>query len=212
MNANNILVVGAHFDDAELGCGGTMARFAAEGKKVYKLTLTNNVTNFAQMDVHVDFESSLHDSANACAVTGAEEIRDFNFVECNHLVYCTEVMQQIESILMEKNIDTIFMHFHSDMNQDHIAASSLCLTAARHCRNLLYYQSNGYVLNTPFYPTVFVDISDTFETKRKALMAYGEEHNRFGGLFGVSLDRNSVWGYENGVRYAEGFMPVKVCE
>ena len=45
----NILVIGAHFDDAELGCGGIMTRFAHEGKKVYKLTLTDNVTDFKHL-------------------------------------------------------------------------------------------------------------------------------------------------------------------
>ena len=33
---NNILIVGAHFDDSELGAGGTAAKLAAEGKNVYK--------------------------------------------------------------------------------------------------------------------------------------------------------------------------------
>ena len=47
----NILVIGAHFDDAELGCGGTMAKLSAEGKNVYKLTLTDNVTDFRQMKI-----------------------------------------------------------------------------------------------------------------------------------------------------------------
>ena len=37
----NILLVGAHFDDIELGCGGTAARLVADGKKVYKLILIN---------------------------------------------------------------------------------------------------------------------------------------------------------------------------
>ena len=140
----NILVVGAHFDDAELGCGGTMAKLAAEGKKVYKLTMTDNVTNFIQMDIHVDLESSRVGSALACKELGVEEITDFELLECNHLVYNTEIMQKVEKIIFDRKIDTVFMHFDSDMNQDHIATSKICLTAARHCKNILYYQSNGF--------------------------------------------------------------------
>ena len=120
----NILVIGAHFDDAELGCGGTMARLAAEGKKVYKLTLTDNVTNFIQMDIHVDLESSRVGSALACKELGVEEITDFELLECNHLVYNTEIMQKVEKIIFDRKIDTVFMHFDSDMNQDHIATRS----------------------------------------------------------------------------------------
>ena len=58
----NILIVGAHYDDAELGCGGTAAKLAAEGKNVYKLTLTNNVTKFSQMNIHVLYETSVKDN------------------------------------------------------------------------------------------------------------------------------------------------------
>ena len=143
---SNILVIGAHFDDAELGCGGTMAKLAAEGKNVYKLTLTDNVTHFEQRNIHVDMESSLSDSARACAEMKVQEITDFPLIPCNHLTYTTEIMQKIETIIFEKKIDTVFIHYDSDMNQDHIAAAKLSLTASRHCKNVLYYQSNGYTL------------------------------------------------------------------
>ena len=208
---NNILVVGAHFDDAELGCGGTMAKLAAEGKNVYKLTLTDNVTNFEQMNIHVDKENSRIDSAKACEEMKVKEITDFDMIECNTLSYTTEVMQRVEAIIFEKNIDTVFIHYSSDMNQDHVAASKICLTAARHCTNILYYQSNGYVLDEAFYPTVFFDISDFYDTKKKALEHYRGDHNRFDRLFNISLKRTEIWGYANKVDYAEGFVPVKIA-
>ncbi|MBE6782797.1 MAG: GlcNAc-PI de-N-acetylase [Ruminococcaceae bacterium] len=206
----NILVVGAHFDDAELGCGGTMAKLASEGKNVYKLTLTDNVTNFEQMNIHVDMQSSQIDSANACKEMNVQEICDFEMIKCNELVYSTEVMQRVEKIIFNKEIDTVFIHYDSDMNQDHIAASKICLTAARHCKNILYYQSNGYILDKAFYPTVFFDISDHYEAKKKALNHYRGDHNRFDRLFDISLKRTEIWGYANKVKYAEGFVPVKI--
>ena len=211
LNCQNILVIGAHFDDAELGCGGTMARFANEGKKVYKLTLTDNKTDFKQRNINVNFEESLSDSKRACEVLGVMEIDNFPFIECNMLKYETEVMQKIEQIIFEKNIDTVFIHFDVDLNKDHVAASLLSETAARHCRNVLYYQSNGYVLNKAFYPTIFIDITDFYDKKAKALYEYKGDHNRYDRLFDISLMRTEVWGYANEVKYAEGFMPLKVC-
>ena len=208
---NNILVIGAHFDDAELGCGGTMAKLAAEGKNVYKLTLTDNVTHFEQRNIHVDMESSLSDSARACAEMKVQEITDFPLIPCNHLTYTTEIMQKIETIIFEKKIDTVFIHYDSDMNQDHIAAAKLSLTASRHCKNVLYYQSNGYTLDKPFYPTVFFDISDYYDVKKRALDHYQGDHNRFERLFDIAMKRTEIWGYANEVPYAEGFVPVKMC-
>lgn len=211
MNMNNILIVGAHFDDAELGAGATAAKLVSEGKKVYKITLTDNVTRFEQKNISVDYDSSLSDSARACKVLGVKEL-PFEPVPCNHLTYDTDVMQRIEKIIYDYNIDTIFMHFSSDMNNDHIAANKLCLTAARHCRNIIQFQSNGYVLDNVYYPTYFVDVTKFIEKKKNALACYGSEHNRFNRLFEISIERCRVWGYANEVEYAEGFNVIKMLD
>lgn len=207
----NILVIGAHFDDPELGCGGTMARLAAEGKNVYKLTLTDNATDFKQMNIKVETNSSKVDSANACKVLGVTEITDFKMSRCNQLEYTSDIMQRIETIIFEKNIDTAFIHYDSDMNQDHVAASKICLTAARHCKNILYYQSNGYILNNSYYPNIFFDISDYYDAKKDALDCYRGDHNRFNRLFDMAMKRTEIMGYANEVNYAEGFVAVKFC-
>lgn len=210
MSMNNILIVGAHFDDAELGAGGTAAKLASQGKKVYKLTLTDNETNFSAMNINVAFESSKRQSAEACRILGVEEITDFKPVACSELEYSKELMQRVEKYIFDLNIDTIFMHFNADMNTDHVAASRICLTAGRHCKNIIQFQSNGYVLENVFYPTFFVDISEFIEKKRQALASYGKEHNRFDSLFEVTVERNRVWGYPNKCQYAEGFNIIKM--
>ncbi len=96
------------------------------------------------------------------------------------------------------------------MNQDHIEASKLCLTAARHCKTILTYQSNLFVLNEPFSPTLFFDISGEIEQKVEALKCYSDDHNRFGSLFESNIKRNAIWGFSNKVEYAEGFQVIKI--
>lgn len=210
MLMNNILMVGAHFDDVELGVGGTAAKLASDGKNVYKLTLTDNVTNFKDMNINVEYESSKMQSARSCKVLGINEIVDFKPAECSKLEYSKEIMQRVEKIIYEYNIDTIFMHFNADMNTDHVAASRICLTAGRHCKNIIQFQSNGYVLENVYYPTFFIDISNFIDKKKEALNCYGSEHNRFNRLFESSIERCHVWGYANKVEYAEGFNIIKM--
>lgn len=205
----NVLIVGAHFDDAELGAGGTAARLVEEGKSVYKLTLTDNKTDFEQRNIKVDYESSKYQSSLACKELGVIEITDFIPEECSKLAYSKEVMQRVEKIIFDYNIDTVFIHFGTDMNRDHIAANEICLTAARHCDNVLEYQSNGYILDNEFYPTFFVDISKYIDKKRAALGKYSANHNRFNRLFDTNIERNHIWGYANETEYAEGFRVVK---
>ena len=174
----NILIIGAHYDDAELGCGGTAAKLASEGKNVYKLTLTNNETNFSQMNIHVDADSSIKQSARACEVLGIHEVTDFEPVQCCELFYNTSIMQRVEKVIFDLNIDTVFMHYYDDMNQDHVEASRICKTASRHCKNVLMYHSNGYILQQQLNPTTFIDISAQIEKKLAALACYEGDHNR----------------------------------
>ncbi|MBD5356733.1 MAG: GlcNAc-PI de-N-acetylase [Bacteroides sp.] len=207
---NNILIIGAHYDDAELGCGGTAAKLVSQGKKVYKLTLTNNETNFNQMNIHVDAISSIIQSAKASAILGIREIVEFKPIQCCELFYNTDIMQRVERIIFDLNIDTVFMHYYDDMNQDHVEASRICKTASRHCRNVLMYHSNGYILQQQLNPTTFIDISDFIDKKLSALACYEGDHNRFNKLFETVIERNHIWGYANKVEYAEGFLPLKM--
>ena len=207
----NILIVGAHFDDSELGAGGTAAKFSENGMNVYKITLTYNVTQFVQKNISVDYMSSKMQSSKACEVLGVREL-DFECEECSKLSYSKEVMQRVEKIIFDYKIDTVFIHFGTDMNRDHVEANKICLTAARHCDNIFEFQSNGYILDDVFYPTFFVNISDYVDKKRDALSQYGIEHNRFNRLFDVNIERNHIWGYANEVEYAEGFRVVKMLD
>lgn len=211
MNVKNVLAIGAHYDDVDLGCGGTLAKLRKEcGAKVYKLTLTDNVTRFKEMNICVDAESSIDCSKKACSILGIEEICTFKPLECNRLDYSSDIMQLIERIIFEKKIDTVFMHYKDDINKDHIAAYQLCITAARYCKNILMYYSNGYLPADQFSPTVFVDISDYVCLKEKALSQYDGSHNRFNSLFETVLNRNKVHGYACQVKSAEGFVPIKM--
>ena len=211
MNIKNVLAVGAHYDDVELGCGGTLIKLKKEyGAKIYKLTLTDNVTNFKEMGIFVDAQSSAMCSKKACEILEANEINDFKTVECNHLEYSSEIMQMIERIIFEKNIDTVFIHYKDDINKDHVAAYQICVTAARYCKNIFMYYSNGYLPADQFCPTVFFDISKYVKSKEKALAQYDGDHNRFNSLFETVLIRNKVYGYACQTDYAEGFVPIKI--
>jgi LmbE family N-acetylglucosaminyl deacetylase len=212
----NILVIGAHYDDAELGAGGSIAKWSKEGKKVYKLTLTDNVTNFTKKGIVVDNDSSKIESAKACEILGVKEILNIDLAPCTELLFNKKQMQQIESFIIDNNIDTIIMHYISDIQQDHVHAATISYVAGRYCDNILMYQSNKYVLPKDFYPRYFVDITDTVELKKRALSCYGEGHNRYNSLFDMTIAQNRVEGYKTNMNekesYSESFVIMKMVE
>ncbi len=211
----NILVIGAHYDDAELGAGGSMAKWRKEGKMVCKLTLSDNATNFEQRYIVVKPTDAHRESQKACGILDVKEIT-FPLQPCTDMVYKREQMQQIEAFILGNEIDTVVMHNIFDVQQDHIHSATISYVAARYCDNILMYQSNKYVLPVDFYPRYFVDITDTISLKKFALDCYGSEHNRYQQLFDNTIRQNQVDGYrvnmQEGIRFAEAFSILKFTE
>ena len=208
-----ILVIGAHFDDSELGVGGSMKKWSSEGKEVFKLTLTDNVTFFEQYGgISVEYERTRRESAEASSILGVKEVTGFRPVPCNDLKYDKDIMQAVEAIIYQLKIDTVVIHSPEDANRDHIEASKICFTAARHCPNVLFFKSNGYLSENGFVPNYFVDITDYVEDKRRALHCYSRENDRFGRLFDSCIEQNHFFGYSVGCAYAEQFKAIRLVE
>lgn len=206
----NVLVIGAHYDDSELGVGGVMARFLNEGKVVYKITLTDTAVISEDMGLDIKSDRVKENSRQACLALGGVEEIEFSTQPYGQLNYKQEIMQDLEHIIFIKKIDTVFMHFADDYNTDHMAAHKICKTAARHVKNLLMYQSNPYITFEHFCPNFFVDISNVVDKKCAALDCYDTEHDRWGHLFDTNIQRNAIWGYGNHTECVEGFVAIKM--
>jgi LmbE family N-acetylglucosaminyl deacetylase len=209
-----ILVVGAHFDDAELGAGGSMAKWIGEGKEVFKLTLTNNITSFTNNTATIGYHESQRDSTEACKILGVKEVLHLTAGECTELSYNKRQMQEIEKFILDNEIDTLVTHYLHDIQQDHVHASTISYVAARYCDTILMYQSNKYILPHAFYPRIFVDITNTIDLKKQALACYSDGHNRFGNLFDLTIESNKINGFiaqkSNTHTYAEAFDLIKM--
>ncbi len=210
----NVLLIGAHYDDVDLAAGGTAARLSAEGKNVFKLTLTDNYVEASQFNQYTSAESSERQNKEVCRILGISDIDSFQKRPNCKLEYSKEFMQDIEAVIIDKNIDTVFIHSEYDMNHDHIRAAEVCKVAARHVRNIYSYRSNIYVTETAYCPHMFFDITQYVDVKRKALNVYGKEHDRVmangdNTLFESVFYQNRIWGYAIDALYAEGFEVIK---
>lgn len=207
-----ILVVGAHHDDIELGCAGTLAKLRLEGHKVYGIVLTNSETHYEIKNVHRPTERALKEGAKAAAIVGYTLLKTPDEFAANvgELEYTPAYMRYLESLIHKYNIDTIFTHWQYDMNTDHPAAAKISIIAARHLNRILMYRSNWYQPDRSFNGTFFSDISKTIAIKKRALAAYPGEIKRFGQAWIDSfIDANRTWGYTIGAKYAEVFEPIR---
>lgn len=207
----NILAVGAHHDDIELGCGGALARYAAEGDKTFGIVLTDSETHYDLKGIHRTKEEALREAKAAASTIG------MNLVELDHppaknglLAYDTMFMRKLEDFIVKNDISTVFCHWRHDMNTDHEAASKITTVAARHVPRILAYRSNWYQPDRAFNGIFYVDISGSVEKKIKSLESYSVEvKNRSREWIQTFIDHNRSYGFSIGVEYAEVFEPVR---
>lgn len=202
-----VLAVGAHCDDIEIACGGTVHRLSQAGVEVTGLILTD--THYVRDGaVHRDTEVAKRENREAAAILGYEpifcDLSHYDFAFSQDLIYL--IRDQVERL----KIDTLLTHWHEDAQAHHRDAAHATMAAARDNRNVLFYRSNFYPTPGTFHVTLTVDISDHVEAKRRGLACYQSELERSGdGYFDWVIAENELLGARCGVRHAEGFQLLK---
>ncbi len=200
-----ILAVGAHFDDIELGCGGTLKKLADQGNEVYCFVGTTSGFNSAlsYKTVRDNFTAKL-EGQHATDMLGAHlECGDFNTFD---LDYSHKLNTLITQLVEKYAIDLVFTHRGNDPHHDHWGLNMAVLHGAKHVKKVLGYQSSWFDAEAAFSPNFFVDISDYWEFKKKLLMCYESEFSRVGEKWYAFCEATSLlYGLKNDCKYAEGF-------
>ncbi|MBY5336047.1 PIG-L deacetylase family protein [Rhizobium leguminosarum] len=205
----NILAIGAHFDDVELGCGGALARHAANGDTVYVYVAT--VSGFSNQ-----YDQSVRSSQVARAeADAAMEILGVQKMFCGEfktlqIEFVDPLNIEILKLVQDLKIDMVYTHWVGDIHHDHLALSRASLHSCRHVPRLLMYRSNWYHSTVDFRGNFYVDITSHWDQKEKAILAHESEMERTGRKW-VSFFRNEAEnaGQRIGVQYAEVFEVVK---
>jgi LmbE family N-acetylglucosaminyl deacetylase len=205
----NVLAIGAHFDDLELGCGGTLAKHVQDGDDVYVYVATvSGFTNHHNETVRSS-KIALEEAEEAMRVLGVKELFCGKF-DTLHVEFVDTLNMEIVRIVEEKKIDKVYTHWIGDIHHDHQAVARASLHSCRHVLRLLMYRSNWYHSTLDFRGNFYTDITDHWVTKEKAIRAHASEMNRTGDQW-INFFKNEAEnaGQRIGVKYAEVFEVVK---
>jgi LmbE family N-acetylglucosaminyl deacetylase len=190
----SILVIAAHPDDEVLGCGGTIAKLAANGARVNILILATGLTSRKgfcpeksadALGVHYERAKQAGRLLGAASV----DFADFPDQRLDTLPLL-DITQRIEAEVEATNPDTIFTHHGGDLNMDHEVVYRATLTATRPTvggRVTAVYSYEvpsstewAFQKFTPqFRPSVFHDVSATLAYKIQAMQIYESEVRSF---------------------------------
>jgi len=212
MTGKNVLAVGAHADDVEIGCGGTVALHTRRGDKVIILIMAESAYTYYDGRVLRTEEEWKTEEARGAKVLGAKLI-NLGF-KTKEVPYSRESIESINRVIDEYNIDMIYTHWYHDSHQDHRRTTQSVLSAGRYVKNILMYE--------PEYPAgrsylgfrnqYYVDITSTFDIKMEALKQHKSQIRKYGEkMFLEAVEaRARHRGYEIGSRYAECFEVVRL--
>ncbi len=169
----NVVCVGAHPDDPETGCGGTLAKLVAEGHRVSIVYLTRGEAGLKNGDSDTTSRLRTAEALRAAAVLGARAV--FANQVDGQTSTDRQHSSQFTALLASLQPDIVFTHWPLDTHRDHRNAAQLVYEAWESLRGsftLVYYEVMTGVQTHHFEPNCFVDISSTATQKRSAIYAH----------------------------------------
>lgn len=160
-----VLAVGAHPDDVELDCGGALAAHSAAGDQVTVLVLTNGSSGPGPVSERI------HEQEEAAKALGAQlmwgDLPDGAVSNHERIA-----LRLVEDALSLTGATRLYTHAPGDSHQDHRAAALLSFGAARNLREVLSFDSPS---SRDFRANLYIDISDTLETRLEALTCHASQ-------------------------------------
>jgi len=204
----NILGVGAHFDDLELGCSGTLIKHIKQGDKVVMMVVCNSAYNNIDGKVIRDKETACMEGEKAAAIIGAELIcLDYDTFM---VPFGEELTGIINNYVEELNIDMIYCPWVHDLHRDHHYAAKNTLMAGRHVPKFLMYRCNYYNTEHTFRGNFYSDISDVIDKKIEVIKSHESELERVRYKWiEFFRNQNANDGQKIGVKYAECFEVIR---
>jgi N-acetylglucosamine malate deacetylase 1 len=215
----DMLAIGAHPDDVEIGMGGSIAKYANKGFKIGICDLTK-----AELSSNGTVSVRQEEAKRAGEILGVAKRIQLTLPDRG--LYLTDsAIQSIVTIIRENQPKIIFVPYFEDRHPDHGHCARLVEEAvfsagirkykdtldlpSHRVQSIYYYMINGF-----HKPDFVIDISNTIDKKLTSLRAYESQFEKSLGSMETPLtngyiesveSRERLYGKEVGVMYAEGF-------
>lgn len=218
-----VLAIGAHPDDLEILCGGTLARFVQEGHGVVMCNATLGDRGSFEHTSEEIARIRLAEARAAAAIAGAEHTT-LGFSDADVHAADREQVRAVVDLVRETRPDLILTHAPNDYMADHNEVSKLVFGASFHATlplldtarphhdkvTPLYFMDT--VMGLGFQPAEYVDVTSTFDLKVQMLEAHRSQLTWLRDHDGVDVveqmrTMTKFRGQQCGAGYAEGFVP-----
>ncbi len=209
--AENILVFCAHPDDEILGPGATIAKYASQGKNVQVVVFSYGEGSHPWLQKETTIEMRKKESIKAGQTVGYKKTYFLNLQEMKFREGFEKknLKKKIRKIIKENEPTKIFVHSYDDPHPDHKQVNTLVLKLLRE----INYNGEVYSFEVwnPFNirgrdrPRLYVDVSKTFELKKKAISFFKSQKLSIYQLYPFMIIKAILNGFVIRKKYAESF-------
>jgi LmbE family N-acetylglucosaminyl deacetylase len=204
-----VLVTGAHPDDPESGCGGTIRRSVETGHDVAVLYLTRGEAGITGVPHDEAAEIRTAEALQACELLQA---RPLFFGQIDGDTYVNrEAYTNMVQVIESEAPDLVFTHWPIDTHPDHRVTSNLVYHAWNRFRgdetkafDLYYYEVLTGMQSQNFHPTHFVDITEVAAIKKEATLKHVSQDAAEWFSYHEKMDQ--FRGFQYRCQFAEGFV------
>ena len=216
----NILIIAPHPDDEVLGCGGIIRKYSSDGFNVFVLIITRGTPKWYTEEKIINVRS---EAKLAHSLLGVKEtfFLDFHAPELD-ITSQAEISLAISNVIKELNIHDIYIPHRGDIHSDHRIVFNAGLVAARPVANNTIKAIYSYETlsetewaapfgDDAFIPNHFVNISESFQKKLKAMACFKSQVKPFPNprsletIEALAKFRGSTVGFDR----AEAFMIIR---
>ncbi|WP_139489137.1 bacillithiol biosynthesis deacetylase BshB1 [Brevibacillus dissolubilis] len=221
MEKLDILAIGAHPDDVEIGAAGALLRAAKEGKRTGILDLT-----YAELSSNGTVERRQGEARAADELLGLTKRYNFGLPDRGLENVRDEAIRRVVDLIRQTRPDVVLAPYWQDRHPDHESVSRIVKEAifnagihkyqgyeelAAHRPSRFYY----YFINSTVTPSFVIDISDIYLEKMDVLRCYRSQFEREQGSVVTPLNngylemveyRERLFGQQAGIMYGEGYV------
>ncbi len=214
----SVIVFCAHPDDHVFGVGGTMARYAKEGKRIYTVIFSYGEASHPWLKKKVTADMRVEECKEADKIIGGYGLTFLGFKEGSFKEEIKKrgVKKKIKEILSRCKPEKVFVHSIDDrdpISGDHRAVHDIVLEVLDEVdyKDELYTFDvwNPINVRKREKPKMYVDISETFKTKLEALKCFRSQWVAMTFLYWSVYARALINGIRSGYRLAERFYKVR---
>ena len=208
LEKKSIALFSAHPDDVEIGMAGT----------VNKLVKMDYEVNHVIVTIPAKSEEIIK-------IRRQEAIEASKIMGCNKPIFLDlpplefrferKIVNLLDKMVKDLHPDSVFCPFVGDTHQDHQFLTKALMSCARYHSDLCMYETMipGGITDRPFRAQLFVDVSETIDSKRSALECHKTQADRLEPNWIDSvISRCSSSGFQLQKKYAEAFEIIRMTK